>query len=87
MGMAGPAGKFVNLGNKPAAFAGFVAQLGACLDTPAARWGAYVLVCIHDVGKSDAFRQQARPRAQARGGGAARLAGGADAAAAVPACR
>jgi hypothetical protein len=60
MSMHAPAGKAVNLGHKPGAWATFCAELGACLATPEQRWAAYVMVAIHDVGKSDAFRAQAR---------------------------
>jgi hypothetical protein len=60
MGMAGPVGKFINLGHKPEAWAAFCAALAVCHATPEQRWAAYVLVAIHDVGKSDAFRAQAR---------------------------
>ena len=70
MSVAGPVGKFISLGNKAEAFAAFAERLLDCLSTPEARWAAYVLVAMHDVGKSNAFRAKARaPRrcvAQAR---------------------
>jgi hypothetical protein len=71
LSMHAPAGKAVNLGHKAAAWATFCTELGACLGTPAERWAAYVMVAIHDVGKSDAFRAQARGAAWAAGAGCA----------------
>jgi hypothetical protein len=71
MGMAGPVGKFINLGHKPEAWASFCSALAACHATPEQRWAAYVLVAVHDVGKSDAFRAQARGWGRMRGRGGA----------------
>lgn len=60
MSLNGPVGKAISMGNKVDAFAAFCSALLRCLDTPERRWAAYVLVAIHDIGKSDSFRGQAR---------------------------
>merc|ERR1719478_969439 len=49
-------GKFINIGRKPDEYKKFCDDFAACMPTEDDWWAMLVFLAVHDVGKSDAFR-------------------------------
>merc|ERR1740138_1582329 len=49
-------GKFINVGNKPDLYKKFCDQFAEGMDSEDDWWAMLVFLAVHDIGKSDAFR-------------------------------
>jgi hypothetical protein len=56
MSMDKPPGKFINMGNKAKEYAEFANTFAKTMESEDDWWAMFVFLAIHDVGKSDAFR-------------------------------